>query len=137
MADPVRGLLTTKVGKIEATWKADKLTCVTSLAQEERQRQPRGGAGTSMDFDDRGVGTLRQQKTNFYIQMPDDKTSLENRFDVMDSNLQMLKARFPQNSMLATIETTTMKEYCTWLCEEKVWGFCVKGPNQVPESSPT
>ena len=56
---PSEDYFTTKVGEIEGTWKADKLTTVTSLAQEERQRQPKGGAGTSMDFDERGVGTLR------------------------------------------------------------------------------
>ena len=127
-----------KVGEIESGLKTDKLTIVTSFAQEERQRQPRGmGAITSMDFDERGVGTLRQQKTDFYVTMPGDKPGLDNRFVIMDHLLGMLQMRFPQNPVLATYEDGMMRDYAEYLSGDRVWGFVVKGANQEPVACPS
>lgn len=124
-----------KVGEIETGFKTDKLTAVTSYAQEERHRQPKGmGSAASLDFDERGVGTLRQQKTDFYVAMPQDKPGLDNRFEIIDTLLGMLQMRFPQNPFLATYEDGMMKDYGEWLCGDRLWGFVVKGPIQQPMS---
>ena len=36
-----------------------------------------------------------------------------------------------------TYENNMMREYCEFLCGDRVWGFVVKGPNNAPMSCPS
>ena len=49
----------------------------------------------------------------------------------------MLKMRFLSNPILATASVALLREYCDWLCGERVWGFVVMGPSGAPQSCPT
>ena len=80
-----------KVGEVETYLKAEKLSAVTSFAQEERQRTPGATPG-----------------------------ALRNRFEVMGAMLEMLKARYMANPVLATASLALMKECSVWLCGENV-----------------
>ena len=126
-----------KVGEIESGFKAEKLTMVTNLCQEERQRTPNAVANSALHFDNLGHPTLKTQKKDFYVQLPTDEPSLRIRFDVMSAALNMLKMRFISNPVLASVTPDLMRDYCDFLCGERVWGFVVRGEAGNPVSCPS
>ena len=58
--------------------------------------------------------------------MPNDETSLRNRFEGMGACLKMLEMRYLNNYALSTVTPDLMREYADYLCGERVWGFLVK-----------
>ena len=125
-----------KVGELETCLKAEALTSVTSLAQEKAQKNPQSVAGTSLLFDSAGHPTLKTQKKDFFVAMPEDEHSIRSRFELMGGMLEMLKMRFMANPIIATASIQIMKDYAEYLCGEKVWGLVVKGTGNVPISCP-
>ena len=67
---------------METSLKADKLVMVSSYAQEERQITP-NSVEQAMHFDSKGHPTMRTQKKDFFVPMPNDENSLRNCFEVM------------------------------------------------------
>ena len=132
---PSEAYLQMKLGEIETVFKAEKLTMVTSLAQEAQQKTGQNTTN-SLTFDIQGHPTLRTQKKEFVIAMPVDESSLRARFEIMGGMLEMLKMRFMANPIIATASLSIMKEYSEFLCGETVWGLVVKGAEGVPLSCP-
>mgnify|MGYP003333722578 CR=1 FL=1 len=132
---PSEAYLQMKLGEIETVFKAEKLTMVTSLAQEAQQKTGQNTTN-SLTFDIQGHPTLRTQKKEFFIAMPDDESSLRARFEIMGGMLEMLKMRFMANPIIATASLSIMKEYSEFLCGETVWGLVVKGAGGVPVACP-
>ena len=114
------------MGEIATSLKAEPLSMVTNVAQENEQRTPHSSSQVQ-EFDSAGRGTLKTQKKDFYAKDPDDEASLRNRFEVMGSCLDMLRMRFMANPILATANAQLMRDYADWLCGKSVWGFVVKG----------
>ena len=124
-----------KVGEVETILKADRLTTVTNVAQEDRQKSP-GGPDQTISTDAKGLLIVKHTRKDFYVPMPSDESSLRNRFEIMGAALEMLKMRFVSNAILATASLEVMKDYSEYLCGERVWGFVVKGPNSTPLACP-
>ena len=132
---PSEAYLQMKLGEIETVFKAEKLTMVTSLAQEALQKTGQN-VTNALTFDIQGHPTLKTQKKEFTIAMPDDESSLRARFEIMGGMLEMLKMRFMANPIVATASLSIMKEYAEFLCGETVWGLVVKGAGGTPLACP-
>ena len=89
-----------------------------------------------MDFDNRGVGTMKQIKKDFYVAMPTNESSLRNRLEVLGACYEMLKLRFMANPIIATASLDILKQYADFLCGESVWGMVVHGA-EGPISCPS
>ena len=124
-----------KVGEVESVFKAERLSAVTNVAQEVRQKTP-GGPDQTIGTDGKGALTVKNTRKDFYVPMPADESSLRNRFDVMGANLEMLRMRYISNPILASASLQVMKDYVEYLCGERVWGFVVKGSNNAPLACP-
>ena len=135
---PSENYFESKVGEAETVFKAEKLSMVTNMAQEDRQRTPHQAVGSqSITFDNRGQPTLKTSRKEFFVPMPNDEASLRNRFEVMGACLMMLKMRFLNNYALSTITPELMREYADYLCGERVWGYVVKDESGMPVSCPS
>ena len=126
-----------KCGEVETGLKAERLSEVTNLALERAQQRPRENASLAMEFDNRGTGTLRKQKTDFYVPMPRDEASLRSRFKVMGTNLEWMKLKFPSNPILDSASTSVLSDYVDYLCGARVWAFVVKDEEGRPISCPS
>jgi hypothetical protein len=91
----------------------------------------------SITFDSRGQPTLKTSRKEFFVPMPNDESSLRNRFEVMGACLMMLKMRFLNNYALSTVTPELMREYADYLCGERVWGYVVKDESGLPVSGPS
>jgi hypothetical protein len=100
-----------KVGEMESSLKAEKLSSVSNFAQEERQRTLGTTPGWHQDFDTAGRGILKVNKKDFYVAMPKDESTLKNRFEVVGAMLEMMKMRFMANPILATAALELTEEY--------------------------
>ena len=81
---PSENYFESKVGEAETVFKAEKLSMVTNMAQEDRQRTPHQAVGSqSITFDNRGQPTLKTSRKEFFVPMPNDEASLRNRFEVV------------------------------------------------------
>ena len=133
---PSENYLEKKIGEIETALRAEKLTMVSSFAQEERQRTP-NSVEQAMHFDSKGHPVMRTQKRDFAVQMPTDENSLRNRFEVMGAMLEILKMKYMSNGIIATSSLSLMKDYVEWLCGKTIWGYVVKGGEGKPISCPS
>ncbi len=93
-------------------FKAEKLSMVTNMAQEDRQRTPHQAMGSqSITFDNRGQPTLRTSRKELFVPMPNDEASRRNRLEVMGPCLMMLKMRLLTNSDFSTLTPDLTRDY--------------------------
>ena len=119
-------------------FKAEKLSMVTNMSQEERQRTPHQAVGSqSITFDNCGQPTLKTSRKEFFVCMPNDEVSLRNRFEVMGACLMMSTMRFLNNYVVSTVTPDLMREYADYLCGERFWGYVVKDEAGQPVSCPS
>ena len=128
---PSQPLLERLMAQAESTFKALKLTQVTSFAQQEALMPEHPG----LRWDERAKNFQNHAK-EFTIPMPKDCDELDTRFEVMGHAYAMLAMRYASNPKLTTAKTEVLTRYFKYLKGSKVWGFAVKR-NGAPIATPT
>ena len=89
-----------------------------------------------MGFDHQGHFTLKTQRKNLCVPLPDNEASFWNRFGVMGAALVMLKMRYLGNPVLSSVSPELMRVYADFLRGARIWGYAVRGDDGLPISSP-
>ena len=106
-----------KVGEVETVWQAEKLSEVTNLAQELKQKKPRSQTDQHLGVNSKLQLVAETKLPVFTVPMPTDEATFKNRFEIMDNMTHMLQMRFIGNPVLATYEKGMWVEYCSdFLC---------------------
>ena len=128
---PSQPLLEKLLGQAESSFKAPKLTWVSSFAQQE-VLMPRD---QGMQWDQRTC-SFKNTSKEFEVPMPANSEELETRLKVLAHGYAMTKLRFASHPKLSTAETHVFTRYWEYLKGKDVWGFVVKGANGLPVSCP-
>ena len=133
---PSKPYLELKLGHAESLWQAEKLTEVTSLAQQERHALSNHPTRKEWTLDDGDTISFKVPTKPFGIPMPKDSEELRARLKLIGTTFQFLKLKFPQKGVLSTCTKAVFDEYIDWLFGEEIWGFTTKGPDGRPAACP-
>ena len=126
---PSQGYFERKNGEVETMFKAEKLSSVTNMAQQD------SNTTSAPAFTPEGF--FKIQTKEFGIAMPDTSESLRSRIMVIGVTSVMIRMRHPEKGALQSTTIQVFERYVKWLMGPKVWQLVSKGIDGRPIACPT
>ena len=125
-----------KLGEATTAFKAESLTAVTSLAQEEAWQRSPAGQRKGIDFDEVS-NSFRQKKNEFGVNMPKNSESLRARLKLLGMCFEFARMKYSSKRSIQTSSLDMWTRYTDYLFGKECWGLATKDEEGRPIATPT